>query len=220
MNEFELNGQSRTEMGKGATRRLRRTGKIPAILYGAEGDPTPLMLDANEVRKHLGNEAFMSHILSVGVDDERSQAVLKAVQRDPVSSAVTHMDFLRVSEKHPITMRVPLHFVNEEKCPGIKKGGVITHLVVELEIRCLPKDLPEYLEVDLGNLGIGETIHLSELAPPQGVEIVALRHGDDQALVSVQIPRVTEAVEEKAAEGEAEFDEETSKLVESGGEET
>jgi large subunit ribosomal protein L25 len=220
MNVFELESRIRTRLGKGATRRLRRSGEVPAILYGAESPPVPLILDANDVKRHLENEAFTSHILSVAVDGERAQAVLKEVHRDPISSAVIHMDFLRVSETHRLTMRVPLHFVNEDKCPGMKKGGVVSHLVVDLEVRCLPKDLPEYLEVDLGRLDIGETIHLSELTPPEGVEIVALRHGDDHALVSVQIPRVVEAVEEKAAEVEAGFDEEVSKLVQAGGDET
>src|SRR5262245_38576041 len=161
MNEFEIIGEARADTGKGASRRLRRAGKVPAILYGAGEDPFPFLVDANDVRKHLANERFLSHILSVKVDSMRAQAVLKAVQRDPVSSQVSHMDLLRVSETQQITMHVPLHFVNEQMCPGVKKGGIITHLVVELEIRCLPKDLPEYIEVNMEGLDIGATIHMS-----------------------------------------------------------
>ena len=223
MDEFELIGEERTALGSSATRRLRGEGKVPAILYGGKSGPVPFTLDRNDVRKHLENEAFLSHILNVKVGDHESQAVLKAVQRDPISSDVTHMDLLRVSATREIQMHVPLHFMNEDICPGVKMGGIITHLVLEVEVRCLPKNLPEYIEVDLGVLNIGETVHLSELGMAEGVELSALRHGEgdeyDQALVSIQLPRTIEAEEEEAEEEEeGEFDEEIAKLVESGGE--
>ena len=224
MDEFELVGEERTNLGSGATRRLRGEGKVPAILYGGESEPLPFTVHRNDVRKHLENEAFLSHILSVRVGSHQSQAVLKAVQRDPISSEITHMDLQRVSASKDIQMHVPLHFMNEDACPGVKMGGIITHLLLEVEVRCLPRNLPQYIEVDVGPFNIGETVHLSELRLPEGVELTALRHAEgeehDQALVSIQLPRTVEEVEEaEAEEEEAEFDEEITKLVEAGGEE-
>jgi large subunit ribosomal protein L25 len=222
MAEYELVGEQRTVFGSAATRRLRKTGKVPAILFGGADEPMPFALNSHEVKKHLENEAFSSHILRVKVGELNVQAVLKAVQRDPVTSDVTHMDLQRVSASTEITMHVPLHFINEELCLGAKAGGIITHQVVEVDIRCLPKDLPEYIAVDMQMVDLGETIHLSELVMPEGVQATALMHGgeDDQghdpSLVSVQLARE----EAEAVEGEeAEFDEEVTKLVESGGEE-
>lgn len=222
--EYELIGEERTAFGSRAARRLRKTGKVPAILFGGESDPVAFLLNQNEVKKHLENEAFSSHILHVKVGSHDSQAVLKAVQRDPITSDVTHMDLLRVSARKEIQMQCPLHFINEETCPGAKAGGIVTHLVVEVDIRCLPKDLPEYIEVDIGALEIGETVHLSELTVPGGVTLTALSHGDDEenvhdpALVSVQMARIeVEETEEEEVEEDA-LDEETAKLVESGGE--
>lgn len=218
MNEFELIGEARSSSGTGDARRLRREGKVPAILYGGELEPLRFALEHNDVRKHLENEAFLSHILKVTVSGQESQAVLKAVQRDPVSSEVTHMDLLRISASREIQINVPLHFMNEESCLGVKTGGIISHLVLEVEVRCLPRYLPEFLEVDMGPLEIGETVHLSEVKLPEGVELNALRHGDDQALVSIQLPRaVEEEVEDVDSEGEdGELDEELSKLVQAG----
>jgi large subunit ribosomal protein L25 len=222
MAEYELVGEQRTVFGSAATRRLRKTGKVPAILFGGADEPMPFALNSHEVKKHLENEAFSSHILRVKVGELNVQAVLKAVQRDPVTSDVTHMDLQRVSASTEITMHVPLHFINEELCLGAKAGGIITHQVVEVDIRCLPKDLPEYIAVDMQMVDLGETIHLSELVMPEGVQATALMHGDeddqghDPSLVSVQLARE----EAEAVEGEeAEFDEEVTKLVESGGEE-
>lgn len=219
--EFEILGEVRAETGSSATRRLRKTGKVPAIMFGGEGDPLAFSVNQNEVRKHLENEAFSSHILTVKIGDSASQAVLKAVTRDPVSSEVTHMDLLRINANKEISMNVPLHFLDEETCPGVKKGGIVTHLVLETEIRCLPKDLPEYLEVDLSAVDIGETVHLSDMNLPRGVELVALRHGDasdDSALVSVQVAR--EETEDGASDAEdAELEGDVAKLVESGSDE-
>ena len=221
MNEFELIGEERHVSGTGASRRLRRDGKVPAILYGGESEPLRFSLGRSEVRKHLDNEAFLSHILNVRVGGQEAQAVLKAVQRDPVSSEVTHMDLLRISATREIQINVPLHFMNEETCVGMKAGGVISHLVLEVEVRCLPRHLPEYLEVNMGPLEIGETVHLSEIKLPDGVELNALRHDDDFALVSIQLPRtVEEEVEDvEGEEEEGELDEELTKLVEAGSEE-
>ena len=202
MNEFEVVAQPRAALGTSASRRLRRSGWIPANLYGGGKDPTPLTLEANRIRKQIENEAFAAHILTVKVEDEESQAVLKSVHRDPVTNRVIHMDFQRISARSEIHMHVPLHFVNEEDCPGKRAGGIVTHLLVEVEVGCLPKDLPEYIEVDMASLDVGDSVHLSELALPEGVHLMALAHNpdNDQPVVSVQPPQkleVEEVVEEE-----------------------
>ncbi len=171
MNEFEVVAELRKETGTSPSRRYRKHGKIPAVLYGADKEATPLLLDANQIGKQLAQEAFFSHILNVKVDGQETQAVLRALQRDPASSKVTHVDFFRVSATEEIEMNVPLHFINGDKCPGKKAGGIISHLMVDLEISCLPKDLPEYIEVDIINLDIGDSLHLSEIKLPPGVTL-------------------------------------------------
>ena len=203
MNEFEVVAQPRAALGTNANRRLRRSGQIPANLYGGGKDPTPLSLEENRIRKQIENEAFAAHILTVKVEGEESQAVLKSVHRDPVTNRVIHMDFQRISARSEIHMHVPLHFVNEEDCPGKRAGGIVTHLLVEVEVGCLPKDLPEYVEVDMASLDVGDSVHLSELALPEGVHLMALAHNpdNDQPVVSVQPPQKLE-VEEAAEEDE------------------
>ena len=200
MNEFEVVARPRTGLGTNASRRLRHTGRIPAILYGGGKDPVPLSLEENRIRKQIENEAFASHILTVKVEDEESQAVLKSVHRDPATERVLHMDFQRISATSEIHMHVPLHFFNEEGCPGKRAGGIVTRLLVEVEVGCLPKDLPEYIEVDMSALDVGDAVHLSELVLPEGVHVMALAHNpdNDQPVVSVQHPQKLEAVEEEA----------------------
>ena len=197
MNEFEVVAQPRTALGTNASRRLRRTGMIPAILYGGGKDPVPLSLDENRIRKQIENEAFAAHILTVRVEDEdeESQAVLKSVHRDPATDRVIHMDFQRISASSEIHMHVPLHFINEEECPGKRAGGIVTHLLVEVEVGCLPRDLPEFIEVDMASLDVGDSVHLSEIILPDGVHIMALAHNpdNDQPVVSVQHPQKLEA---------------------------
>ena len=201
MNEFEVVAQPRAALGTSANRRLRRSGQIPANLYGGGKDPTPLTLEENRIRKQIENEAFAAHILTVKVEDEESQAVLKSVHRDPVTNRVIHMDFQRISARSEIHMHVPLHFVNEEDCPGKRAGGIVTHLLVEVEVGCLPKDLPEYIEVDMASLDVGDSVHLSEIALPEGVHLMVLAHNpdNDQPVVSVQPPQKLE-VEDVAEE--------------------
>ena len=208
MNEFEVVAQPRAALGTNASRRLRRSGHIPANLYGGGKDPTPLSLEENRIRKQIENEAFAAHILTVKVEGEESQAVLKSVHRDPVTNRVIHMDFQRISARSEIHMHVPLHFVNEEDCPGKRAGGIVTHLLVEVEVGCLPKDLPEYIEVDMTPLDVGDAVHLSELVLPNGVHLMALAHNpdNDQPVVSVQPPQKLE-VEEVAEEEELELEE-------------
>ncbi|NIM29290.1 MAG: 50S ribosomal protein L25/general stress protein Ctc [Gammaproteobacteria bacterium] len=203
MNQYELRGELREGGGKGAARRLRREGMIPAVLYGAGKDAVAIKLDANSVHKQVENEAFFSHILEVKVDGENTQAVLKALQRDPTTDQIVHMDLLRVSSSKEITMHVPLHFINEETCPGKKAGGVVNHLLVDLEISCLPKDLPEFIAVDMAAMEIGDSLHLSQLTMPAGVTLLAIAQDPehDQPVVSIQHSQKFEE-EEVLAEGE------------------
>ena len=175
------------------------------MLYGAGKDTVSLALDANDVHKRLANEAFFSHILDVQVGGEGTQAVLKALQRDPATDRVVHMDLLRVSSTQEITMHVPLHFMGEDTCPGRKAGGVINHLLVDLEISCLPQDLPEYIEVDMSQMDIGDSLHLSELAMPPGVTLLAIAQDPehDQPVVAIQHSQKFDEEEEALlAEGE------------------
>ena len=220
MNEFEVVAQPRTALGTSASRRLRRTGMIPAILYGGGKDSLPLSLEENRIRKQIENEAFAAHILTVKVEDEESQAVLKSVHRDPVTDRVIHMDFQRISASSEIHMHVPLHFINEEGCPGKKAGGIVTHLLVEVEVGCLPKDLPEFIEVDMTSLEVGDSVHLSEIVVPEGVHLMVLAHNpdNDQPVVSVAHPQKLDA-EPEAEEDEFEEPTEAAEPTESGTEE-
>ena len=209
MNDYELRAELRERGGKGAARRLRRDGMIPAVLYGAGKDAVAIKLNANDIHKRLENEAFFSHILDVKVGGEGTQAVLKALQRDPITDLVAHMDLLRVSSSQEITMHVPLHFVDEEDCPGKKAGGVINHLLMDVEVSCLPKSLPEYIEVDMSKMDIGDSLHLSELVMPEGVTLLVLAQNleHDQPMVSIQHSQKFEEEEEALLEEGEELEE-------------
>ena len=202
MAEFELNAEVRPEQGTGAVRRLRRGGRVPAILYGAGQEPLCLKLAENEIRKQLSNEAFFSHVLTVKVDGGETRAVIKSLQRHPANERILHLDLLRVSETQRIAMLVPIHFEHEEDSPGRRAGGSISHHITEVEVTCLPRDLPEYLAVDASNLGIGDSIHLSQIPLSEGVEIPALAHGPehDQPVISIHMARVTETRDESEEE--------------------
>ena len=208
MNQFEVIAEARDALGKGASRRLRRTGRLPGVLYGAGKAPVSISLETSRVSKQMENEAFFSHILAVRVGGEEAQAVVKDLQRDPATSQILHLDLQRVSSTEELHMRVPLHFMNEEDSPGRRHGGVISHLMVDVEIGCLPRDLPEYLEVDMSGLDVGDSLHLSELVMPERVRLMALVHDpdNDQPVVTVQHPQKLEAVAE--AEGEEAAEEE------------
>jgi large subunit ribosomal protein L25 len=201
-NEFELIAKSRTDLGKGASRRLRRLAdEIPAIIYGSGKDAVSITIPHKDIMKAVSNEAFFSHIISMSVDGKKEQVVIKDLQRHPAKPRIMHADFLRVSAKQAIHVKVPVHFLNEDKCKGVKLGGgSIIKSMTEIEIVCLPKDLPEFLEVDMTNLGVGETIHISGIAFPEGVSSVDLAHGhdSDNAIVTVQPPRGGTATEEAA----------------------
>ncbi len=204
--EFVLNAEPRSDKGKGASRRLRRANKVPAILYGGDTEPEALALDHNEILQRLRHEAFYSHILTVAVGGRREKAILRDLQRHPSKPQILHMDLQRVSETEAIRVHVPLHFVGGDIAPGVKQsGGVVSHQMVEVEVECLPADLPEFIEVDLSGLQLGEAVHLSELKPPKGVAIVELMHGaeHDQPVASIHAPRTAavEAETEQPAEG-------------------
>ena len=204
--EFELNCSVRTDLGKGASRRLRRLNNdIPAVLYGGGKDPVSLTIAHKDIAKATDNEAFFSHIITLAIDNKKEQAVIKALQRHPAKPFILHADFLRVSAKQAIVVQVPIHFLNEDKCVGVKTGGgSILKTLNEIEISCLPKDLPEYLEVDMLEVDIGESVHLSDIALPEGVTSVVLSHDadNDLAVASVQAPRAE--IEEEPVAGEAE----------------
>ncbi len=198
--DFILNAESRSDMGKGASRRLRHAGKVPAILYGAGKEPTPITLTHNEVFHQIENEAFFSHILTIKLDGKDESAIIKDLQRHPSRPVVLHMDLQRVSATEKIRVHVPLHFINEDQSPGVREGGLVTHSLTEVEVACLPKDLPEYIEVDLGELDLNAIYHLSDIAMPTGTELVELAHGEghDQAVASVHLPRAAKETSDDA----------------------
>lgn len=197
--DFELNAESRKDVGKGASRRLRREDKIPAIVYGAGKEAASLTMRHNEVAHALENEAFYSHILDLKVDGKSEQVILRDLQRHPGKARLLHIDFQRVSASEKIHMNVPLHFIGEDIAPGVKTdGGIVSHLMNDVEVTCLPKNLPEFIEVDVSNLVLNESVHLSQLKLTEGVEIPELAHGEghDHAVVSIHLPRAAKEVEE------------------------
>jgi large subunit ribosomal protein L25 len=201
MTDFTLNAQARTDLGKGASRRLRHAANIPAVVYGGNKDAESLTILAKEIAKLFENEAAFSHVLELNVDGKKQNVLVKALQRHPAKGFIMHADFVRVVAGQKLTAKVPVHFINEEA--PVKKGGEISHVENEIEVSCEAKDLPEFIEVDLAAAEIGTIIHLSDLKAPKGVEFVALAHGDDKAVANVHAPRVSaEAADE--AEGAAE----------------
>jgi len=198
---FIIEAEVRTDTGKGASRRLRHSDKVPAVLYGAGEDPVALTLSHNEMYHHLENEAFYSHILTINVGKKKEKAILKDLQRHPAKPRIMHVDFQRVDMKEKIRIHVPLHFLNEDVSPGVKAGGLVTHSSTELHIVCLPKDLPEFIEVDLGKLELDASLHVSDLTLPKGVESVDLGHGDDSThdhiIAAIHLPRAEKVVEEE-----------------------
>lgn len=206
---FAIEAEIRSDMGKGASRRLRRTGQVPAILYGGDAEPQSLQMSHKDLAHHLENEAFFSHILELKVGKDTHNVVLRDLQRHPAKPFVLHADFLRVNLSDVIRMNVPLHFLNEEISVGVKThGGQVFHHLSEVEVSCAAKDLPEFIEVDMAEMDIGGAVHLSELVLPEGVELTALHAGDDAdtAVASIHEKKAVEEeepTEEAAAEGDA-----------------
>jgi large subunit ribosomal protein L25 len=203
MADFELNAELRTDKGKGASRRLRRNADmIPAILYGAGEDPLSLTLAHKDIYKACENEAFFSRIITINAEGKGQQAIVKDLQRHPAKDRIMHADFLRVRMDQAITVEVPLHFLNEEVCVGVRLGGGnVSHNMTSIEISCLPGDLPEYIEVDVQEMDIGDAIHMSELKLAEGLSIPSLQQGadHDHVVVAVHAPRVEEEVDDEAA---------------------
>ncbi|MEY3016990.1 MAG: hypothetical protein RL336_125 [Pseudomonadota bacterium] len=211
MSDFTLIANAREDMGKGASRRLRHAGLVPGIVYGGKKD-APLMISLihKDLAKSLENEAFFAHIIELDVDGKKQDVIIKDLQRHPAKNTIVHADFLRVVKGTKLTVNVPLHFLNEETCHGVKmQGGRITHAMTELEITCLPKDLPEFLEVDLKGLETGQSLHISDVKLPKGVESVALSHGPEHDLpvASVIAPKGGSA-DSDAGDSEADATEE------------
>lgn len=196
MTDFILNAEARSDSGKGASRRLRRNaGLIPAVVYGGSQAPESITLVAKDFSKLLENEATYAHVIELNVGGTKQNVLIKALQRHPIKGFPMHADFVRVVAGQKLTAKVPVHFMNQEA--AVKKGGEISHTETELEVSCLPKDLPEFIEVDMANAEIGTIVHLSDVKAPKGVEFVALAHGNDLAVANVHAPRV------QAEDGEA-----------------
>ena len=202
---IEVNAQTRNKQGTGASRRLRRDGKVPGIVYGGKLPTVVIELDHNALYHQLRQEAFHASILQLNLEGRKEQVLLRAVNMHPFRLQVQHIDFQRVMADEKIHMKVPLHFINAENSPGVKlSGGIVSHVMTELEIRCLPADLPSYIEVDLKDMVLGHTVHVKEIVMPKGVEAV-LHRAENPPVAVVQIPRamVADEVADAAAAAEA-----------------
>lgn len=209
-NQFQLNAVNRSaeQQGKGASRRLRKQNLVPAIIYGGNEEPTAIAVKYNEFIKALENEAFFSHILTINVDGDEHQAVIKDLQRHPAKGVPLHADFMRIVKGQKIHMNVPVHFEGKEDAPGTKEGGILSTLVTDVEIICLPSRLPESLVVDVSKMQIGDTYHLSDIVLPEGVVIYELEQedGTDRTIVNMQAPTVEEVDEVKDEDADVAVD--------------
>lgn len=198
--QIEISATKRDLKGTGASRRLRRAGKVPGVLYGAGKEAVSLELDHKALFLQFRNEAFHASILALNLDGKKESVLLRDYQLHPVRNTIQHIDFQRVSATEKIHVKVPFHFVNAEIAPGVKLGGgIVAHIQTEAEVSCLPKDLPEFIEVDLASLELGHSVHLSQIKLPKGVEFVQLAHDNDAAVASIAKTRGSVA---EAAEGE------------------
>ena len=201
LSTFEREAEPRTDAGKGASRRLRRANRVPGIVYGAGKAPAMISLAQNILFRHLENEAFYSHVLTLKVGDGPvERVVLKDLQRHPAKPILLHVDFQRISDDEKLRMSVPLHFVNEEASPGLQRGGQVSHALTEVDILCYPKDLPEYIDVDLSGLEIGNSLHLSDLVLPEGVELAYVTDSE-ATVVSIHGKAAAEPGDEEEGEG-------------------
>ena len=211
--DFILQAKGREDTGKGASRRLRRlAGEVPAIVYGGKKNPAKIALTHKDVVKALENEAFFSSIISLDIEGASEDVIIKDIQRHPAKKIVLHMDFFRVSKTTVLQTKVPLHFINEDSCPGVQLGGgIVAHTMTDIEIQCLPKNLPEFIEVDMAEVDLGDIVHISDIVLPEGVESVALNLGADHDLsvATINKPKAVE-VEEDTGSLDAADDAETS----------
>lgn len=199
---FEVAAEARTDLGTSATRRLRKTGKFPAVIYGGSQDALPITLDHNTMIHALENEAFYSHSLIVSLDNEETQVLLRDIQRHPFRQEIMHMDFLRVDDNQTIHTNVPLHFVGEDQSPAAKVGSKFSHLMVEIEINCMVKNLPEFVEVDLSGAEAEQIFHLSDLVLPEGVTLRSFDEDHNHAVVIAEKPKAAQE-DDDASEPEA-----------------
>ena len=204
--KIEIKAKERKSKGTGASRRLRHEGSTPGILYGGVKDAISLEIDTKELFMQFRHEAFHASILTLNLEGKKESVILRDFQMHPVRNNIQHIDFQRINENEKISVKVPFHFVNEETAPGVKlEGGLVSHIMTDIDISCLPKDLPQYIEVDLGELAMGESIHLSEVTVPEGVELTSLTDENDPAITSISKPKVVveeEIVTEASEEGE------------------
>jgi large subunit ribosomal protein L25 len=206
-NKFQLEAVARANVGKGASRRLRHENAVPAIVYGGDREPANVTIQHHHLMHALQSEAFFASIVTLKVDGKDEHVIIKDLQRHPAKPRLLHADFQRVSANKPLHMNIPLHFINEDTAVGFKAGGQVAHLMTKLDISCLPKDLPEYIEVDIQDLELGASLHISDLKLPPGVHSIALSHGErgDLAVVAIQAPRRVETeIPVAAAEGATE----------------
>ena len=209
---FTINAKSREDTGKGASRRLRRlTGEVPAIIYGGKKDAEKISILHKDIKKTLENDAVYSSIISLSIDGKAEDTIIKDIQRHPAKQIILHMDFFRVSKTTKLQTRVPLNFINEDICVGVKLGGgLIAHTMTDIEVSCLPKDLPESIDVDMAEIDVGQIVHLSDLTLPDGVESVSLSQGTEydltvatvnkQKAVEIDEPSESESTEDTSAE--------------------
>ena len=215
---LELNATLREDQGKGASRRLRHVKQLPAIVYGGKADPVSISLLQKDVQHKLPDESFYSQVLSLKIDGKAEDVLLRDIQHHPYKQEVLHMDFIRVDMNKPVHVHSQLHFVGEDVSPGVKtEDGVVSHVLIEVELECLPKNIPEFIEVDLSDMHVGDVVHLSDLKMPEGVEVLALKHGEeyDSVVASMHVRKV--AVEEEEVAPEAAAEEGGEAAAEEGG---
>ncbi len=219
---FTINAKSREDTGKGASRRLRRlTGEVPAIIYGGKKDAEKISILHKDITKALENDAVYSSIISLSIDGKAEDTIIKDIQRHPAKQIILHMDFLRVSKTTKLQTRVPLNFINEDICVGVKLGGgLIAHTMTDIEVSCLPKDLPEAIDVDMAEVDIGQIVHISDLTLPDGVESVSLSQGADYDLTvaTVNKQKAVEIDEPSESESTGDTSAESSENEETAGE--
>jgi large subunit ribosomal protein L25 len=208
--EFELNAEKRNESGTPASRKDRHAGQVPGVVYGGGKKTVSIVLKHDELRHNLDNEAFYSHVLSLNIAGKTEKVILRDIQRHPSKPRILHLDLQRIKEDEKIRVFVPLHFLGEDVAPGVKlEGGTVSHLITEVEVLCLPADLPEYIEIDISTMELGAPLHLSEINMPESVEIVEFAHGEDAqdkpvVLITKKRGAASEIEPEEQVEGEGE----------------
>lgn len=200
---YQIDVELRKQKGTRPSRQLRRADRIPAIIYGADEEPVQCSVEETKLLRALSHESFLTAIITLNIEGKKVKAVLKALQRHAYKPKLIHADFLRISETHKLTMRIPLHFIGEDKAPGVKlREGIVSHMMTDVEIKCLPADLPEFITVDLSKLDVEQSFHLSDLPLPKGVELshqVTAGEDNDLPIAAIHIPRAASAEEESSA---------------------